>query len=105
MFERERLNLRLHDKVNNGDCISVVELLDQGADINDRDVAGDTPLMEAVCIGAPELVELLIRRGADLNAISSQGKTILDLALDSARKMKHSVGHQEVVLILRKVSS
>lgn len=45
--EKERLNLSLHDKVNNANYQAVLELLDQGADVNDRDVVGDTPLIEA----------------------------------------------------------
>jgi ankyrin repeat protein len=105
MSDIKRLNLELHDKVNNGDCLSVVALLDQGADINDRDVVGDTPLMEAIWIGVPELVELLIERGADLKVVNGQGKTTLDLALESAHEMQHSAGHQEVIRILRKVST
>jgi ankyrin repeat protein len=103
MQSKAQLNLALHGKVNNGDCYTVVNLLQQGAD-NDRDVAGDTPLMEAVWIGVPELVELLIEHGADLSAVNRDGKDIVEIAREGANEMKHSEGHQEVLRILQKIA-
>ncbi len=43
-----------------------------------------TPLMAAVCYGREELVILLLKHGADINAIDSKGFT----AIDFARKMR-----------------
>ena len=98
---RNRLNLELHDRVNRGDCVLVAKLLESGADVNHRDIVGDTPLMEAAWIGDRELVELLLDRGADLNLMNRHAQTALDVAIESAREMKHSAGHQEVVRILK----
>jgi hypothetical protein len=50
----------------------VAALLDKGAKIDARDKEGITPLMWACSRGAVKLVELLIARGADVNARSSK---------------------------------
>jgi ankyrin repeat protein len=41
---------------------------------------GSTPLMVAVSKGLSEIVELLLRNKADINALSSEGETALWLA-------------------------
>ncbi len=75
----------------------IVELLlEAGADIESRIVMeGRTPLMEAACNGDVEMMRLLLRRGADAQAVTDskwcleviyQGKT----ALDYARKGGHA---------------
>ena len=44
------------------------QLLDAGADINERDDSQSTPLMWAVHSGDVEIVQFLISRGADIRA-------------------------------------
>ena len=60
---------------------SVAALLDGGADINRAGGDGFTPLMMAAGYGYTNIVELLLRRGADPAITDSHGATALDLAL------------------------
>jgi ankyrin repeat protein len=59
---------------------SVDALLSSGADIN-RASHGVTPLMMAAGYGYTPIVELLIRRGANLRAQDENGDTALDWAV------------------------
>ncbi len=52
-------------------------LVKQGADINGKDAAGDTPLLAATQRGERVLAKLLIARGADVNVRDAQGRTPL----------------------------
>jgi hypothetical protein len=67
-------------------------LLDAGAllDLQSED-RGYTPLMDAVHAGAPDLVELFLERGADLDRESKDGQTALVIA----------VGRSDVALAAR----
>jgi ankyrin repeat protein len=53
----------------------VLQLLDDGADVNARDAEGNTPLILASFYATPECLELLIARGADVNAANQAGAT------------------------------
>ena len=55
-------------------------LLAGGADINARDLQGNTPLHFAVLAGRAEIVDFLLAKGADPNIANFNGKTPLDLA-------------------------
>jgi ankyrin repeat protein len=58
--------------------------LDKGADLEARDTeSGATPLYHAAAWGRTAVVELLIARGADLNAGNKAGITPLAAALKS----------------------
>ena len=60
-------------------------LLDAGGEINAKDnIRGQTPLHGAAFWGWNAAVELLVARGADLNAKDNQGKTPIDSALGKA---------------------
>ena len=57
------------------------QLIGAGANVNQSDRYGSTPMMEAVRIpGAEPAVRLLVRAGAKVNARDHRGKTILDIA-------------------------
>ncbi len=56
-------------------------LLDLGADINQADQNGDTPLHGAAGRHAPAIIEFLVANGADLHAQNEKGWTPLDIAL------------------------
>lgn len=50
------------------------------ANVEDRGIKGDiTPLMAAASGGYVDIVKLLLVHGADVNAQSSTGKTLLNL--------------------------
>lgn len=57
-------------------------LIDAGAEVNVEQHGGWTPLHEAAAHGNDDLVRLLLEKGADKNAQSSNGKTAADLAMD-----------------------
>src|SRR6185369_17743178 len=60
-------------------------LLDSGAEINVPDTLTQTPLRSAVELGTPEMVELLLSRGATLDAAagSDENPSLVETALDS----------------------
>ena len=55
-------------------------LLNEGADVNARELHGNTALTEATYYGHASIVKELLLRGADVNAITETG-TALDIAL------------------------
>ena len=57
------------------------ELLKRGANLETNDNYGCTPLLNAVKSGAPEsIVDLLLEHGANVHAVSEDGKTVLHFA-------------------------
>jgi len=60
-----------------GNTETVKELIDQGADINERDENGRTALMFAVMNTHYETMKVLLEYGADVNAKSNKGGTAL----------------------------
>lgn len=60
-----------------GNTEKVKQLIQQGADINQRDDNGRTGLMFAVINTHYETMKLLLEYGADVNAKSNQGGTAL----------------------------
>jgi len=66
---------------NFGNFDIVSELLKAGAEIESRETwLGRTPLMLAVVGVKPKTVELLIASGADVNAITTKGTSVLGFA-------------------------
>ena len=80
---------------------AVSHLLSKGAQINARWVAPRTPfdgrtaLYSAIIQGSPEVVRLLLRKGADTRAIPEGGKSVLKLAVSSGNydKIKALLDH------------
>jgi hypothetical protein len=66
--------------MNNFDCI-VALLLDFGADVNNQNVGGNTPLHVAATRNSKESAKWLLRRGADVTALNKNGKTPYDLGI------------------------
>ncbi len=61
-------------------------LISKGADVNDRNDNGATPLMLAAMRGNKESVELLAAKGADVNVKANKGETALHLAAISGHR-------------------
>ena len=81
----------IHDAALDGDIDEVQRQLDAGVDPNLKSSKGATPLFYAVYGGHLEIVELLITRGADVNAVYLN-ISVLDQA--------HSYDDQEIVELL-----
>jgi ankyrin repeat protein len=81
----------IHDAALDGDIDEVQRQLDAGVDPNLKSSKGATPLFYAVYGGHLEIVELLITRGADVNAVYLNN-SVLDQA--------HSYDDQEMVELL-----
>ena len=82
----------IHDAALDGDIDEVQRQLDAGVDPNLKSSKGATPLFYAVYGGHLEIVELLITRGADVNALYLNGNSVLDQA--------HNYDDQEMVELL-----
>src|SRR5262249_50191326 len=66
-----------------GDIITLKALLDEGADTNAADEAGDTIMMKAVPEGHINVLQLALSRGANVNAKNKEGRTVLTNAAAS----------------------
>ena len=77
----KELGEKLIEVCANGEKKDVEELIDMGADVNqkDEDEYGSewTALMRASCRGYTEIAKLLIKAGADVNAKTNDGSTAL----------------------------
>ena len=76
-------------KVKNEHMEIFLKLIDLGCDVNIRDVAGFTPFHHCCCVFATEetleMAEMLLKKGADINAKSRFGNTALQEATDAHR--------------------
>jgi len=64
----------------------------QGADVNEKAVRDETPLMHAALAGQGEVVNYLLQRGANINARNASGMTALHAAAYA--------GHSDIVRLL-----
>jgi outer membrane protein assembly factor BamB len=86
IYEELNSKAKIHMAAQYGNLKLVRSLLDSGVSANaphPQDQSG--PLIFAVIGGNPDVVRLLIERGADIDAKTKEGKT----ALDIARLLKH----------------
>ncbi|MDB4794793.1 ankyrin repeat domain-containing protein [bacterium] len=86
----------LHMAVSEGKKETAELLIAQGADVNEKNEGGETPLNLA---STKEVSELLIAEGADVNARGFLGSTPLDQAIRNPFKDKNKA---EIADILRK---
>jgi hypothetical protein len=81
--------------IEKGNLVYAQKVLSMNFDPNLRADNGYTPLMYAAARGDARMCELLLRNGADVDVVSAEGDTAIELAL--------RVGSQEVADILKGV--
>jgi ankyrin repeat protein len=59
-----------------------------GADVNQRDVNGMTPLHHAASRGDNEMILYLVSKGADVKAVSRRNQTVVDLANGPVQRLR-----------------
>lgn len=74
------------EAVRNGDRETLEKLLSEGADVNEQDEQGWTPLNWAAGKGDAETVELLLEKGADITLTGRDNRTPLMIAKAASRK-------------------
>jgi ankyrin repeat protein len=70
----------LTDAAFAGDIAAILHLISTGADVNEPDGAGNTPLMGAAVGGKTDCVKFLIKRGANVESQNNDGQRALMLA-------------------------
>ncbi|MHC4489615.1 MAG: ankyrin repeat domain-containing protein [Planctomycetota bacterium] len=74
----------------------LLTLLDGGADVNDKDDNGWTPLLIAIQRNQVRVVKMLIEKGADVN------EPIVEvIRIRSPLKLAMDMGHKEIAILLR----
>ncbi len=89
--------MELIEAVKAGNVASAKELVASGADVNQQDKHGWTPLNWAAGKGNLEMVSLLLEHGADIFKVGRDQRTPSMIALAS--------GHAEVVKLLRQAET
>jgi ankyrin repeat protein len=74
-----------------------------GLDIHQTNVRGETALHGAALRGADTLVQFLVDQGSEIDAVSKQGFTPLDVALGKSIVGQLPVPHDSTVALLRKL--
>jgi ankyrin repeat protein len=83
----------------------IPDLIRRGADVNDRDRFGQTPLMTAVLRGSAAGVRALLRHGADPLARDDQGATIVHHLVAGVYAFSRHVPHDDSLALLRELLS
>lgn len=92
----------IHEAAVAGDVELVEMLIENGADVDDRDVHGYTPLLLAIQSGHTDIAKVLIAGGADVNAraVNDGGEDVtpLDLSIILGHRFTESLlrGHGAV---------
>jgi len=72
------------------------------ADVNARDQQGMTPLHHAAARGDNEMIEYLVAHGADVKAVSRNGRTVVDMANGPVQRLRP---FPETIALLEKLGA
>jgi len=73
-----------------------------GADVNQRDVNGYTPLHHAAARGDNDMIQYLVSKGADVKAVARNGRTVVDMANGPVQRMRP---FPETIALLEKLGA
>ena len=73
-----------------------------GADVNQRDVNGYTPLHHAAARGDNEMILYLVSKGADPKAVARNGRTVVDMANGPVQRVRP---FPETIALLEKLGA
>jgi len=93
------LTIRLHEAIQHGDVNAVRQLLDEGADVETAHL-DIRPLAWAVLWGRTEMTQLLLERGAKIEATDDMGETALLLAVCKPSDSAHGTGFNPALVKL-----
>ncbi|MFN7114996.1 MAG: ankyrin repeat domain-containing protein [Alphaproteobacteria bacterium] len=79
----DRGRTALHLAVEKNDEVAAIRLLRIGANINQTDKQGQTPLFEAAAHGHQNMLELLTARGGKIDHRDQQGRSLADWAIEN----------------------
>lgn len=89
----------LEQAILDGNQDEVRRLLASGAAVNDRNTLGSVPLRTAMAVSADlGIIKLLIRYGANVNAVELDGRTTLHLAVGRVEVLKYLVLKSDALL-------
>lgn len=90
----EPLHAPFYDAIRRGDTEILEQMIDEGFDVDFHEAAHLPPLIYALMFHRLEVLNLLLDRGAHVNAVSNQGMSALHVAI-------HHRLYQAVYLLLR----
>ena len=73
-----------------------------GADVNQRDINGYTPLHHAAARGDNEMIQYLVSKGADVKAVARNGRTVVDMANGPVQRVRP---FPETIALLEKLGA
>jgi len=73
-----------------------------GADVNQRDANGYTPLHHAAARGDNDMIQYLVSKGADVKAVARNGRTVVDMANGPVQRVRP---FPETIALLEKLGA
>ena len=88
IYDFDEEGVTIFDMAVTYDNMDMVQyMIEQGMDVNHTNRKSRfTPLMAAACYGRVEIAKLLIKHGADKNAVDSKGISVIDFARKTNKK-------------------
>ena len=101
-FIKKLFKPSLLEECERGFADAVNQCISDGQDVNMKDTVGRSSLLVAAMEGHKTIVEILLAKGADVNAGDVDGSTPLDGAESLQRRDDYCAEHKEIANLLRK---